>query len=150
MDKKDAVTSTLMLTRPKTRSLMQASCSCELGLSVSKNDAVPRPLLLTVRIAYCQFNCYLKDFIHSIILFSWAFDVLCPHWLSHSIGLRRVRVKENFGARGGRRTTSWNVIGAWPWVRRMLIARALCRKSDLRPTRRTGVFGQKCLTSGYH
>ena len=46
--------------------------------------------------------------------------------------------------------TSWNVIGAWPWVRRILIARALCRRSDFRPTRRTGVFGQKCRTSGYH
>ena len=41
-------------------------------------------------------------------------------------------------------------MGACPWVRKILIARALCRKSDLRPTSKTGVFGQKCRTSGYH
>lgn len=26
----------------------------------------------------------------------------------------------------------------------------LLRRSDLRPTRTSGVFGQKCRTSGYH
>ena len=49
--------------------------------------------------------------------------------------------------------TAWpcsGVTGVRPCVRRSSIHVRLFRRSDLRPTRTSGVVGQKCRTSGYH
>lgn len=42
------------------------------------------------------------------------------------------------------------VTGVKPWVLRRSMQVLLVRRSDLRPTRTSGVYGQKWRTSGYH
>jgi hypothetical protein len=106
---------------------------------------VASSFLFTVLVANRKFNRELKHFIDSVVLFGRTLNILCSHRLSHRVSLS---IRPPCLSRWA--NTSWKVMGAWPWVRRILIARALCRRSDFRPTRRTGVFGQKCLTSGYH